>query len=182
MAEPDLTQLNALLADERERGRQEILDSRKWPSTGIAECKECGRFRGAEHPRCEVCGSNWSRAVEPPEVTGSTSDGYHTFDELYEFRLLYHAAFVNTRHLAEERLGVWPTTVKSLNHSDGEKCFGGGWFIVVTHLPGVRQISNHYEVKHWDLFHVPAVDTPPAFDDHTAADVLYRLREFLKDD
>lgn len=25
MAEPDLTQLNALLADERERGRQEIL-------------------------------------------------------------------------------------------------------------------------------------------------------------
>lgn len=28
-------------------------------------------------------------------VTGETSDGYHTFNELYRFRLLYNAALFN---------------------------------------------------------------------------------------
>lgn len=136
MAEPDLTQLNALLADERERGRQEIL---------------------------------------------TDGDGYHTFDELYEFRMLYHAAFVNAlaQHAHDTQFGDGQRTVKSMKHSDGELCFGGGWFIVVTDLPA-GQISNHYEVKHWDLFKVPAVDTPPAFDGHTPDDVAERLREFLE--
>lgn len=115
------------------------------------------------------------------EITGSTSDGYHTFDELYEFRMLYHAAFVSAVHAVDALIGRDTRTVKSLKHSDGEFCFGGGWFIVVTDLP-TGQISNHYEAKHWDLFKVPAVDIPPAYDDHTAADVLYRLREFLRDD
>lgn len=148
--------------------------------TDIVECKNCGRYRGAEHPRCEVCGSDWKREVEH-EVTGSTSDGNHTFDELYEFRMLYHAAFVGTVHAVDELIGKPARTVKSLKHSDGEACFGGGWFIVVTELPGAGQISNHYEVKHWDLFRVPAVDTPPAYDGHTPEDVVTRLREFLED-
>jgi hypothetical protein len=148
--------------------------------TGIIECKNCGRFRGAEHPRCEVCGSDWKREVEV-EVTGSTSDGFHTFDELYEFRMLYHAAFVNAlaQHAHDTQFGDGQRTVKSMKHSDGELCFGGGWFIVVTDLPA-GQISNHYEVKHWDLFKVPAVDTPPAFDGHTPDDVAERLHEFLE--
>lgn len=146
--------------------------------TGIIECKNCGRYRGAEHERCEVCGSDWKREVEV-EVTGSTSDGFHTFDELYEFRMLYHAAFVNVLE-ASRTIGVGGgATVKSLKHSDGEFCFGGGWFIVVTELPH-GQISNHYESKHWDLFRVPAVDIPPAFDDHTSEDVIERLRMFAE--
>lgn len=145
----------------------------------IIECKECGRFRGAELPECEICGSGWFRKVEAPAVTGSTSDGYHTFDELYEFRMLYHAAFVNTSHALSVVHHEAPPTVKSLKHSDGEWCFGGGWFIVVTELPH-GQISNHYETKHWDLFNVPAVDVPPAFDGHEATDVIERLRAFVE--
>lgn len=180
MAEPiDMTQLNALLADERERGRQEILNERGRSLAMVVECKNCGRFRGAEHPRCEVCGSDWSREVEPPEVTGSTSDGFHTFDELYEFRMLYHAAFVGAMSGISKVMGLPNLSVKSLQHSDGEKCFGGGWFIVVTNLP-TGQISNHYEVKHWGLFDIPAADTPFAFDGHTSEDVVTRLRGYLE--
>lgn len=102
-------------------------------------------------------------------------DGFHTFEELYEFRGLYHAAFVNL--LAEDYRDNF--TVKSWRHSDGEECFGGGWFIVVTTLPHGEQVSNHYEAKWWELFKVPAVDIAPAFDGHSAADVRERLRRHL---
>ena len=113
------------------------------------------------------------------EITGETSDGYHTFDELYEFRMLYHAAFVNVSHGVAVLRGEAAPTVKSMLHSDGSEIFGGGWFIVVTDLPH-GQISNHYETKHWDLFQVPSVDVAPAFDGHTSADVLDRLRSFAE--
>ena len=80
---------------------------------------------------------------------GEVSDGYHTFNELYEYRLLYNAAFFN--ELAKQNLY---DVHKSKKHSDGEDCFGGGWFIVMAELP-TGQISNHYELKDWDLFQVP---------------------------
>lgn len=96
-------------------------------------------------------------------------DGYHTFKELYEFRLLYHAAFCNSTQLRSH---------KSTKHSDGEECFGGGWFIVVTQLP-TGQISNHYEMKDWDLFDIPIREKADEWDGHTSQDVEKRLREFL---
>lgn len=116
------------------------------------------------------------------EVTGSTSDGYHTFDELYEFRKLYHAAFVNELEEVEHAFGR-NRTVKSWRHSSGEECFGGGWFIVVTVLPGGHgQISNHYEAKDWELFRVPEVEVPVGdftFDGHDASDVAERLAAYV---
>lgn len=102
-------------------------------------------------------------------AAGQISDGYHTFAELYEFRLLYNALAANH--------SPYPA-VKSWRHSDGEKCFGGGWFIVTMTLPA-GQISNHYEAKDWDLFDVREVATAPEWDGHTAADVAARLRSTL---
>ena len=49
--------------------------------------------------------------------SGEASDGYHTFNELYDFRREYNAALVNS--------GVWKAH-KSYRHHDGELCFGGG--------------------------------------------------------
>lgn len=57
---------------------------------------------------------------------GDVSDGYHTFNELYRYRLLYNAAFFN--EIA--KLGK-VEVCKSHKHYDGEECFGGGWFIVM---------------------------------------------------
>lgn len=100
------------------------------------------------------------------------SDEYHTMDELYEQRMLWHAAAVNWSG------SIGELTVKSWRHSDGELCFGGGWFIVVTDLP-FGQVSQHYKAEHWDLFEAPEVELPPTYDGHTPEIAAERLREFV---
>lgn len=109
---------------------------------------------------------------------GSVSDGYHTFDQLYNFRKLYNAAFFNL--MSNNGYLVF----KSKKHSDGELCFGGGWFIVQAELPiglGSAQISNHYEMKDWDLFHIQELDKAMEWDGHTDKDVEDRLLMYIKD-
>lgn len=114
-------------------------------------------------------------AYKDEAVDENTSDGYHTFKELYEFRLLYNA------HLFNEwaKQGMY-NVHKSTKHSDGEDCFGGGWFIVVATLPD-GDISNHYEMKDWDLFHCEIRDKAKEWDGHTSQDVATRLRQALTD-
>jgi hypothetical protein len=110
---------------------------------------------------------------EPVAIDGNTSDGYHTFNELYEFRKAYNAALFN-----ELAAGGKCSVHKSWRHHDGELCFGGGWFIVVAVLPD-GQISNHYEAKDWDLFAVPETERALfEFDGHTGADVVERLKAY----
>ena len=108
-----------------------------------------------------------------PVVTGETSDGYHTFNELYEFRKAYNAALFN-EWAAHKKCFVH----KSWKHHDGELCFGGGWFIVVARLIG-GQISNHYKAEDWDLFQIPETDKALfEFDGHTGADVIEQLKNY----
>lgn len=97
--------------------------------------------------------------------SGEASDGYHTFNELYDFRREYNAALVNS--------GVWKAH-KSYRHHDGELCFGGGWFIVMIETP-FGQISNHYENKYWDEFHCEEKEFADEWDGHTEKDVIERL-------
>lgn len=98
------------------------------------------------------------------------SDGYHTFKELYEFRKIYNAALFN-EWAKKDKYKVH----KSKKHFNGETCFGGGWFIVVALLP-TGLISNHYEMKHWDLFKIPEFEKSLfKFDGHSPQDVLDRL-------
>jgi hypothetical protein len=111
---------------------------------------------------------------------GKISDGYHTFDELYEFRKVYNAALFNEWAMLwnenKQAIIAKYDVHKSWKHSDGELCFGGGWFIVVAVLPD-GQISNHYEAKDWDLFKIPETEKAKfEFDGHTSTDVLERLR------
>ena len=103
------------------------------------------------------------------KITENTSDGYHTFKELYEFRKVYNAALFNEWY-EQDKYGVH----KSKKHSDGDACFGGGWFIVVAQLP-TGQISNHYEMKDWNMFRCVAMDKGAEWDGHTPKDVVDRL-------
>ena len=105
---------------------------------------------------------------EPVAIDGNTSDGYHTFNELYEFRKAYNAALFN-EWAANGKCSVH----KSWRHHDGELCFGGGWFIVVAILPN-GQISNHYEAKDWDLFDVQEIESALfEFDGHTGLSLIH---------
>ena len=112
--------------------------------------------------------------LEDIEDKGNISDGYHTFNELYEYRLLYNASMFN--ELAKQ--GLYDVH-KSKLHSDGTIPFGDdNWFIVQAELP-TGQISNHYEMKDWDLFQVPIKEKANQYDGHTPQDVAKRLRDFL---
>lgn len=106
-------------------------------------------------------------------------DNHHTMEELYEYRMLYNALLFREwrDNPPDPEVSV---VVKSWKHSDGEPCFGGGWFIVVADTPA-GQISHHYKAEHWDLFDIPEVEIPPAYDGHTPADVAQRLRALLED-
>ena len=124
------------------------------------------------------------------------SEGYHTFDELYEFRKLYNAALFNEwardwYHLYHSGSALlmdmkddepWPLygAHKSWRLHDGELCFGGGWFVATAWLPD-GQISNHYKAEDWDLFRIP--EEPKViwpFDGHTSEDVTKRLEALCK--
>ena len=112
--------------------------------------------------------------VKPIEDKGNISDGYHTFNELYEYRLLYNASMFN--ELAKQ--GLYDVH-KSKRHSNGTIPFGDeNWFIVQAELP-TGQISNHYEMKDWELFNIPEKEKANQYDGHTPQDVTKRLRDFL---
>lgn len=116
---------------------------------------------------------NQDREAFKKEAPGDTSDGYHTFDELYAQRMLYNAALFNQWGVEGEF-----DVHKSYYHSDGELAFGGGWFIVVAELP-TGQISQHYEEKYWDLFEIDDRDIPNEYDGHTPAEAMSRLAGFV---
>ena len=113
---------------------------------------------------------SWLEKQGEPQDKGEISDGYHTFNELYYYRMLYNAAFFNI--LPKE----W--VHKSKRHNDGEECFGGGWFIVMANLP-TGQISNHYELKDWDLFQIPEKEVADKWDGHTPQEAADRLHKYL---
>ena len=102
---------------------------------------------------------------------GEVSDGYHTFNELYYYRMLYNAAFFNLlpKNMAH----------KSKRHHTGEECFGGGWFIVMANL-STGQISNHYELKDWNLFKVPEKEIADEWDGHTPQEAAKRIKKYLQ--
>ena len=94
--------------------------------------------------------------------------------ELYEFRLLYNALLFNQWNKHNEY-----EVYKSKRHSDGELCFDGEWFVVVAILP-TGQITNHYHIKYWGYFKIPAYDkVKDEFDNHNSHDVLERLKKLF---
>ena len=129
------------------------------------------------------------------------SDGYHTFQELYDFRLAYNALLfnewgkdfyhksggkvnfpINAFDFQKNHIIPKYNVHKSWKHHDGEWCFGKEkeWFIVSAMLP-TGLISNHYKAKHWDKFKVPEVDKALfPYDGHTSEDVLDRLLKMIK--
>jgi len=148
-------------------------------------------FKKQENYVIEYSSIKKDQLVSEDEVVdiGELSDGYHTFNELYEFRKVYNAALFNewaenletSSDFGQALFNVPKYNVhKSWRHSDGELCFGGGWFIVSAMLP-TGLISNHYKAEDWDLFKIPEVDKALfEFDGHTGSDVLERIKNLNK--
>ena len=130
--------------------------------------------------RIEVFVKNYkSGKVEDFQLVDSfenVSDGYHTFKELYDYRMIYNALWLNELSKTHPEYDIH----KSLSHSDGEKCFGGGWFIVMAELP-TGQISNHYEDIYWDMFNIPEKEKSNIWDGHTPQQAYERMLKYIKE-
>jgi hypothetical protein len=108
---------------------------------------------------------------------GECSDGYHTFNELYEHRNLLYLAFLHRG---------WGNHWKSRKHFDGSAM--DGWFIVGTEIPkmdetqSLTQISYHLPDRLWGLcgFLETHDKAPYEWDGHTSEDVLMRLRSLIQ--
>ena len=104
---------------------------------------------------------NVQTIMELPAVdVDKISDGYHTFADLYEQRLILSAA------LAKNNPHAW----KSKRHEDGSVPFGGGWFIMGFDTDE-GCYTYHYELKDWDLFQCKELGKGKPWDGHTSKDV-----------
>lgn len=113
---------------------------------------------------------------------GDVFDGYHTFDELYYYRLCYNAIFINTLvKLINENPAKFKDikVCKSKKHFGGEPCYGGGWFIVMINTPW-GQISNHYKLEYWDMFDCRAISVSWKWDGHGMKEAMERLNKLSK--
>ena len=124
-------------------------------------CKEAGRdHNGRNCPPCWVDDMRCDVIDAPAADVEKMSDGYHTFADLYEQRLILSAA------LAKNNPHAW----KSKRHEDGSVPFGGGWFIMGFDTDE-GCYTYHYELKDWDLFQCKELDKGKPWDGHTSKDV-----------
>lgn len=102
------------------------------------------------------------KAQEP--ITGETSDGYHTFNELYHHRAVLFSVIV-----ANYPDRAW----KSKKHHDGTMY--DNMFIVGIDTPD-GQATYHYDVDpYWDMFKCRVLDNAPEWDGHTPAQAIERI-------
>jgi hypothetical protein len=110
---------------------------------------------------------------------GQVSDGYHTFDELYEHRIVNYITLLRKQakinslpgESNEGDLKPWRTQT----HSDGS--VWDGWFLLGIGITTGKQITYHLPMSKWDEcdFAMDVVSAPE-WDGHTSADVLERLK------
>ena len=93
------------------------------------------------------------------KISGDTSDGFHTFDDLYYQRMCLFAVICNTY-----KDKSW----KSWRHSDGSMF--ADYFIAGVNTPQ-GQFTYHYHKRHWGVFDVKVVEFAPEWDGHTAEDI-----------
>ena len=97
-------------------------------------------------------------------ATGETSDGYHTFNELYHHRAVLFSVIVKA---FQEK--AW----KARLHHDGTMY--DGMFIVGIDTPE-GQASYHYDIDpYWDMFECRELERAPEWDGHTPAQAIERI-------
>lgn len=110
--------------------------------------------------------------VRKDKAPGDTSDGWHTFDELYEHRTILFASLCNCHQIWNIPLDV---TFRSWKHHDGTMYDG---MFIAGILTDSGWVTYHCEAKFWDYFcYVPELDRAPEWDGATPEDGLGRLKE-----
>jgi len=115
--------------------------------------------------------------MDPDKDTGKISDGFHTFDELYQHRITLFLSLISV--LAKTRnkdVSIWWSKL----HHDGSSF--EGWILVCIQSNG-EQISYHIEEKYIPILEnfegVMELETGLKWDGHTPSDVIDRLTRWF---
>ena len=161
--------------------------SEKW-NENVETCSGCGIQWKKIGKQCPVCfkpaekhnqvvqpkqdkENHWGHKTKMSKDTGKISDGYHTFNELYDQRAVLYIALL--RQLYEfSRLSIW----KSRKHNDGTM-FDGMFILGICRKAG-KQITYHLDMKYWnDCGFVLTLSKAPKWDAHTPKDVVERIKK-----
>lgn len=96
-------------------------------------------------------------------VSSDTSDGYHTFDELYYHRMVLFSIICN-----QNKDLAW----KSMKHHDGTMY--ENYFIVGISTPE-GDYTYHYDIRDWNYFSVKELEKAPKWDGHKPSDITRLL-------
>ena len=108
--------------------------------------------------------------IQIPCKPGEVSDGYHTFDELYEHRCTLFLALMKAHPTLS-----WIST----KHHDGSAW--DGWFVAGIKAP-TGDTTYHLPAGMWSLAcetGAAVLETGMWWDGHTAADVVKRIQAWV---
>lgn len=108
--------------------------------------------------------------------TGKISDGYHTFDELYEHRMVLFIALCKMRTDYIVDCGKYAYVWRSKLHSDGTMF--DGWFIMGINKEKGKQITYHLPLSKWkETEFAETLKKAPEWDKHTSKEILQRIKD-----
>lgn len=108
--------------------------------------------------------SNLADLIEPQPITGDTSDGYHTFNELYDHRAKLFSVIVRCF-----KNRAW----KSKLHHDGTM-YEGMFIVGIETSQG--QAAYHYDIDlYWSVFDCKELARAPEWDGHTPEQAISRI-------
>lgn len=127
-------------------------------------------------PEGFIVSANWmiqrlvAKVQAYEKAPGCTSDGYHTFDELYR-----HRGILFTMVCSDHQEIAW----KSLKHHDGTMY--DGMFICGIDTP-YGQATYHMDIKpFWEMMKVKELPIAPEWDGHTPDMALNRIAAMAMD-
>lgn len=163
------------LLDERGIEYEEIQTKNEGTTFLIDYCERCGDYLKrisvwSTYIEAERRYASPEQAVDVvvgPQITEDTSDGWHSFKDLYHHRALLFSVIVhNYKDMC------W----KSKRHHDGKEL---DWnFIVGIDTPW-GQASYHYGMDYWDMFDCKVLKKAPYYDGYTADESVARIARLV---
>ncbi len=154
-----------------DRERRDVAAKLREPKESLLAYADDELIRLREETGCQRGANLYERLadlIEPQPIDGNTSDGYHTFNELYHHRAVLFSVIVK---IFADR--AW----KSKLHADGTMY--DGMFIVGIETPD-GQATYHYDVEpYWNLFRCKEVDRAPEWDGHTPDQAIERIGKLV---
>lgn len=179
------SELLQLIIDQEKLGALEASGVDNWQWYGEdGMFDEVSILEGYQDYECEKIADKQTSALQEHFLSKytkhSNSDGYHTFDELYEHRNILFCLAANALNLLEH---MKPFSVSkgvafwSKKHCDGSMFEG---YIVVGVFISGSWVTYHMKESYSKfLSSIPELDSAPEWDGHTSQDVIKRLSDFL---